>query len=124
MPVVRKLSAEEVQALTNTTKQPTQRQQVEQLYDGFLHDLELGEYAILDLDEGENRITVANRLRAAAKRRNVSLHFLRTTGNSMRFQVMAAEAAQTATAYIENEALPVASEPMIKRGKRRKAQRV
>jgi hypothetical protein len=86
VPQLRKLAPEEVQALQNKGK--GQRKLVEEQYDAFLGDYEIGEYGEAVLDEGENRLTVRNRLKAAATRRTVGLDFRRTTGDFLRFQVV------------------------------------
>jgi len=86
MPQVRKLSPEEVQALQNKGK--GQRKLTEELYDAILREYAVGDYGEAILDAGDNRLTVRNRLKAAAKRRNLGIDFRRTTGNLLRFQVV------------------------------------
>jgi len=86
MPQVRKLSPEEVEALQNKGK--GQRKLTEELYDSILSDYAVGDYGEATLDEGDNRLTVRNRLKAAARRRNLSIDFRRTTGDLLRFQVV------------------------------------
>jgi hypothetical protein len=72
MPQVRKLAPEEVQAIENKGK--GQRKLTEELYDAFLSEYEVGDYGEAELDPDEKRLTVRNRLRAAASRRDVGLH--------------------------------------------------
>jgi hypothetical protein len=60
----------------------------EVLYDSILADYEVGDYGEATLDEGENRLTVRNRLKAAAGRKSVGINFRRTTGDLLRFQVV------------------------------------
>jgi hypothetical protein len=93
MPAIRKLTAEEVQAIRQGKKvrEPSQRQQVASEYDAFLADMAPGDFAEVDLAEDENRLTVANRLKAAAKRRDLAIRLIRTSGNQMRFQLVAQE---------------------------------
>jgi hypothetical protein len=86
MPQVRKLAAEEVQALENKGK--GQRKLIEELYDSILSEYNTGDYGEATLDEEENRLTVRNRLKAAAHRRNLDVNFRRTTGNLLRFQIV------------------------------------
>jgi hypothetical protein len=86
MPQIRKLAPEEVQTLENKGK--GQRKLVEEQYDAFLHDYEVGDYGEAMLDEGEKRLTVRNRLKAAAGRRNVEVEFRRTTGDLIRFRII------------------------------------
>ena len=60
MPQVRKLAPEEVQTIENKGKGT--RKLVEEQYDSILADYEVGDYGEAVLDEGENRLTVRNRL--------------------------------------------------------------
>lgn len=85
MPSVRKLAPEEVQAIENKGKGT--RKLTEEQYDQALADFAAGEYGEIAPDSGENRLTARNRLKAAARRRGVTLTFLRTTGDTMRFKV-------------------------------------
>jgi hypothetical protein len=94
------------------------RRLVEEQYDAFLAGYEAGDYGKAELDEGENRLTVRNRFKAAAARRGVNLTFPRTTGNVIRFQV--APAAGEAAPAAEPEPPPTPQVPP-KRGGRRKA---
>jgi hypothetical protein len=87
MPQVRKLPPEEVWSYENKGK--GQRKLTEEEYDRYLSDYEVGDYGEAELGEGENRLTVRNRFKAAAGRRGVSLYFPRTTGNVIRFKVVA-----------------------------------
>ena len=107
MPSVRKLRPEEVQALENKGKGT--RKITEEQYDAILRDFEVGEYGELTLDEGESRLTVRNRLKAAAKRRNVGVSFKRARGDIVRFQVVEdssnGNGASTATAPDEEPAV-------------------
>jgi hypothetical protein len=86
MPTVRKLAPEEVQTIENKGK--GLRKLTEEEYDRFLADYEVGEYGEAELDDGEKRLTVRNRLKAAASRRNVGIDFKRTQGNIIRFKVI------------------------------------
>lgn len=86
MPTVRKLSPEEVQDIQNKGK--GQRKLVEEQYDALLSEYDLGDYGEALLEEGENRLTVRNRFKAAARRRGVELNFRRTREDMLRFQVV------------------------------------
>jgi hypothetical protein len=86
MPAVRKLTAEEVQTIENKGK--GLRKLTEEQYDRFLSEYEVGDYGEAELDENEKRLTVRNRLKAAAGRRNVGIDFKRTQGNIIRFKVI------------------------------------
>jgi hypothetical protein len=85
MPQVRKLSPEEVQAFENKGK--GQRKLIEEQYDAFLTEYAIGEYGEALLDAEENRLTVRNRLRAAAQRRGLNIEFKRTSGDLVRFHI-------------------------------------
>lgn len=85
MPTIRKLSVEEVQKIEKKTK--GQRRMTEEQYDTFLEGYDIGDYGEAELEEGEKRITVRNRLKAAAERRGLTLQFRRTQGNTLRFVV-------------------------------------
>jgi hypothetical protein len=87
MPTLRKLAPEEVQTIENKGKGT--RKITEEQYDAFLSDYEVGEYGEAELDGDEKRLTVRNRLRAAAGRREVGINFRRTQGTIIRFQIMA-----------------------------------
>lgn len=92
MPSVRKLNPDEVWAIENKGK--GQRKLVEEQYDAILGEYNEGEYGEATLEPGENRLTVRNRLKAAARRRNLGIDFRRTKEDLLRFQVVsAAEAA-------------------------------
>jgi hypothetical protein len=86
MPQVRKLAPEEVQTIENKGKGT--RKLIEEQYNAILRDYELGDYGEALLDEGENRLTVRNRLKAAAGRRNIEVEFRRTTGDLIRFKII------------------------------------
>jgi hypothetical protein len=85
MPTVRKLVPEEVQALQDKGKGV--RKLTEERYDRAVADFEAGDYGELTPDDGENRLTSRNRLKAAASRRGLSLTFIPTRGETMRFKV-------------------------------------
>jgi len=85
MPIVRKLSPEEVQTIEHTGK--GRRKIIEEQYDRLLEDFAIGEYGEAALDADEQRLTVRNRLKAAATRRGVTLDLKRTSGPFIRFKV-------------------------------------
>jgi hypothetical protein len=86
MPQVRKLAPDEVQELQNKGK--GQRKLVEEQYDAILRDFSAGDYGEAVLEPGENRLTVRNRFKAAARRQGVTLEFRRTADNLLRFKVV------------------------------------
>jgi hypothetical protein len=121
MPVVRKLSTQEVQTLEYKGK--GQRKLVEEQYDVFLDDYKAGDYGEAELEEDENRLTVKNRFKAAAARRGLELTFQRTNGNVLRFRV-APDAGAEAAPEVEAVEPELPSTPQAapkRRGGRRKA---
>lgn len=89
MPMVRKLSDEEVRDIENKGK--GQRKLVEEEYDRFLAEYDVGDYGEAVLESDENRLTVRNRFKAAARRRGVALEFRRTSDNLLRFKVVSGD---------------------------------
>jgi hypothetical protein len=87
MPQVRKLAPEEIQAFQNKGK--SQRKLIEEQYDAILSDYDVGEYGEALLEPEDNRLTVRNRLVAAAKRRGLGITFRRTSRDMLRFQITA-----------------------------------
>jgi hypothetical protein len=63
------------------------------------------DYGEAELDEGEKRLRVRNRFKAAAARRGLELTFQRTRGNVLRFKVAPALAAAAEVAF-EASAVP------------------
>src|SRR5215211_4062272 len=85
MPQVRKLAPDEVQAFQNKGK--GQRKLVEEQYDAILSDYEVGDYGEATLEPNDNRLTVRNRLKAAAGRCSIGIEFRRTSGDLLRFKI-------------------------------------
>jgi hypothetical protein len=85
MPSFRKLEPAEIQTIENKGKGT--RKLTEELYDSILAGYEVGDYGEGVLDSGENRLTVRNRMKAAASRRGVGIDFRRTTGDLIRFKI-------------------------------------
>ena len=117
MPNVRKLSPEEIRTLENRGK--GQRKLIEEEYDSFLSDYGVGDYGEADLDPDENRLTVRNRLKAAALRRNLGLDFKRTTGTLLRFRIVPASSNDGQRGGASSEAM-TAGPPSRGRGRRKK----
>jgi len=86
MPQIRKLTPAEVQTLEY--KPTGQRKLIGEQYDAILSDYAVGEYGEAALEPDEKRLTVRNRLRAAAVRRGLEIDFRRTNGDFIRFQVV------------------------------------
>jgi hypothetical protein len=87
MPTVRKLAPDEVQTIQSKGK--GLRKLTEEQYDRYLADFASGDYGEAILDEGEHRLTVRNRFKAAATRRGLTLEFRRTSDPLVRFKVIA-----------------------------------
>lgn len=105
MPTVRKLAPQEIETIENKGK--GLRKIIADQYDRFLADYDVGDYGEAVLDEDENRLTVRNRFKAAAGRRNVGLQFLRTTGDVIRFKVIPANGDEAVeTAPVSSDAPP------------------
>jgi hypothetical protein len=100
MPTVRKLLPEEVQTIENKGK--GQRKLTEEQYDRFL------------AEPNEKRLTVRNRLKAAASRRGLGMQFNRTTGNVIRFKIVSGDG-QVAEQPSEPERAPEPPPPAPKR---------
>jgi len=126
MPVVRKLDPDEVQDIENKGK--GQRKLVEEEYDRYLAEYRIGDYGEADLGPDENRLTVRNRFKAAARRRGVALEFRRTSENLLRFKVVSANNGDQMTALSAAngntrtkatvvETPPAAAEAPVKKGR-------
>jgi hypothetical protein len=88
MAKIRKLSPDEVNTIERRGK--SQRRLIEEQYDAMLQEFAIGDYGDVDLDSNEKRLTVRNRLRAAANRRGIGLQFKRLRGDFLRFRVVEA----------------------------------
>ena len=108
MPQVRKLAPEEVQDIQNKGK--GLRKLVEEQYDAILSDYEVGDYGEATLEPNDNRLTVRNRLKAAAGRCSIGIEFRRTSGDLLRFKI--AEQSNGSPAPVEPPEV-VSSEPSV-----------
>ncbi|MFL5807347.1 MAG: hypothetical protein ACJ8CR_37160 [Roseiflexaceae bacterium] len=86
MPTLRKLQEDEVHALAH--KGNGIRAAIAMEYDGYLADFDPNDYGEALLAEGESKLNVRNRLRAAAERRGWVLELIRTQGSLVRFKVV------------------------------------
>src|SRR5262249_52357600 len=121
MPTVRKLALDEVQTIENKGK--GLRKLTEEQYDRFLADYDAGEYGEAELGDDEKRLTVRNRLKAAATRRSLGINFLRTQGAILRFKVIAGNgqvAKPSRSRKPAPEPEPVPAPPAKRRGGRPK----
>lgn len=95
MPTIRKLQEEDIRP--QVTKEESERTKVAREYDGYLADFSPNELGEAGFDEeSESRLTVKNRLQAAAKRRGLTLAFIRSAGPVVRFRVKEGEPASPA----------------------------
>ncbi len=86
MPVVRKLTDDEVASVEGRAL--GERARTARQYDTFLSEFELGDYGQVELAEDDKRLTVRNRLLAAAERRGAGLMFRRTIGPRLIFRLV------------------------------------
>jgi hypothetical protein len=94
MPSFRKLEPQEVRSIENKGKGV--RKLIEEEYDRFLADFTVGDYGEAIPNADDNRLTVRNRLKAAAKRKGIELEFARIRGGNIRFKVVERAAPQAA----------------------------
>jgi hypothetical protein len=89
MPAVRKLTQDEVSTIERKTLGTRKATEVE--YDRHLAEFAPGDYGEVGLNQDEKRLTVRNRLKAAATRHDppLALVFQRTRGDVLRFRVEA-----------------------------------
>ncbi len=73
MPSFRKVDPAEVQA--PVPRPPSERARVAQEYDALLEGFIVGDHGRAELADGERRLTVRQRLQAAARRRGLALRF-------------------------------------------------
>jgi hypothetical protein len=117
MPNFRKLEPEEVKTIENKGK--GQRKLTEEQYDAILADYEVGDYGEAILDAGDNRLTVRNRLKAAANRRSVAIDFRRTQGDLLRFKI--SQPSQSSAAAAPAAASEPPAKPKGKGGRPKKS---
>ena len=89
MPNFRKLSTDEIDVLLakrRSRKAAGQRANVRQQYKDYLQQYRPGDWFVVELEEGESRVTVKNRLQRAARDLGYRLFFLRSRG-TIRVQV-------------------------------------
>jgi hypothetical protein len=92
MPSIRKLNRDEVRTIERRTL--GLRRAIEAEYDAFLRDFAPGDYGEAALETGDKRLTVRNRLKAAAGRHDppLQLTFARTRASDVvRFKVSQGE---------------------------------
>ena len=80
MPELIKFSKEEIEALMTKPKPVSPRRRAYEEIRDFLATIAPGEGGKIVLKEGENRLTVRNRLKRAAQELGVEIEFLRKRG--------------------------------------------
>lgn len=94
MATIRKLTEDEVRAIESDTgkaKATGVRAAKAAEYDAYVADADVGSFFAFDLEEGENRLTVKNRIHAALTRKGFGTRFIRTKGNTVRVEVVSKE---------------------------------
>ena len=87
MPKITKLSAEQVAAFKQRFVSPAKKQRM--FYDAFVTGYGVGDTAQLELDEGDNSISVRRQVRAALRRQGLDMHYLPTRVNEpIHFEVV------------------------------------
>ncbi len=90
MPKLSKMSEEEVKALTAKKSAMSERETIRQQYIDYLKNFRPGDWVSVELEEGEKRQTVKNRLKTAAKELGYDLNFSRIRG-SLKFEIQKTE---------------------------------
>lgn len=88
MPTLKKVAPEEVQTWESNGKGTGARREIESAYDGYLADFVPYEWGRADLEDGDVKANVRNRLKAAALRRGLGIEFRRTRDNAVIFQLV------------------------------------
>jgi hypothetical protein len=105
VPSIRKLSPDEVHERKHGKM--SQRALVSREYDTMLGQFDIGDWGELVVDPSEKRLTIRNRLQAAAERKNVKIRFFRTQGPVIRFEVqLPTSDGQSAESDDEGQYLP------------------
>jgi hypothetical protein len=100
MPIVRKLTEDEVAELERkTSKGDNARSEIARQYDQFLIEFGPNEHGEVALNEGDSRLNIRNRLRSAAERRGLKLEFIRTNGIVVRFKVLSEESKEATEVF-------------------------
>lgn len=88
MPKFTRLTEEQIEKLMKRNKSDgvSQRQLTRQQYVDYLTKFKPGDWVSVDLDAGENKQTVRNRLTRAAKTLGWKLNFIRSRG-PIRFEI-------------------------------------
>jgi hypothetical protein len=90
MPKLIKLSEEDVEALKKKKTGQNEREKTRQQYVAYLKNFNPGDWVAVDLEQGEKRQTVKNRLKNAAKNVGYDLNFIRTR-SGLKFEIKKGE---------------------------------
>lgn len=88
MPEIRKLSPEEIESLKPKPEGSIYKQILEE-YQRSLQGFQPGDWGEMKEEEGITRLSTMNRLRRAARSLGWKIHFKRTRGNLIRFEIIA-----------------------------------
>lgn len=81
MPTLNKMNSDEIEALKKKKSGLSERAKTRQEYIEKLNKFQPGDWISVDLNEGDKRQTVRNRLKTAAKELGYHLNFMRTRNN-------------------------------------------
>lgn len=109
MPHVSNSTSQEI--FTDDNEGKGTRRYPRELYDSLLQEYKLGDYGEVMLAPDERPRTVRNRLRAAAKRQQLTLRFLRSADHSLYFQVVAPQANTHVQTIADTPLAPLAEAP-------------
>jgi hypothetical protein len=88
MPKLNKMTEDQIKDITEKpAKKESQRQIIRKQYLELMKGYHPGEWVSVELEEGENRTSVRNRLLAAAKELGWTLAFRRTSGGKITFEI-------------------------------------
>ena len=84
MPRLEKMTQDEIEDLQKKTNGNSgKRKEIEREYDAFLADYQIGDFGKAYLEDGDSKVNVRNRLRAAAERRDLRIKFLKSKDNTL-----------------------------------------
>lgn len=90
MPKLSKMSNEEVETLKKNKSGQSERERIRQQYMEYLKTFQVGDWVSVELEEGEKKLNVRNRLKSAAKELGYTLKFVRSK-NNLKFEIQKAE---------------------------------
>lgn len=91
MPKLTKMSDVEVESLKKSKSGQSERERIRQQYTEYLNKFQPGDWVSVDLEESENRQTVRNRLKTAAKELGYDLSFVRSK-SGLKFEIQKVKA--------------------------------